>query len=80
MTEPVRGRCLIINNEDFSKSQTGDGPERTSWKNRPGSKMDLENLRKVFSKLGFDVPDGFNNLSSKVNTFTYMYMNGEVVM
>lgn len=46
MTSPVRGRCLILNNEKFKAQRL---------QKRRGSEMDVRNLIGVFKKLGLEV-------------------------
>ncbi|XP_074515348.1 caspase-8 [Sebastes fasciatus] len=48
MTAAKRGICLIVNNNDFTKSKKGLGE-------RMGTMMDEECLQKVFTWLGFEV-------------------------
>lgn len=48
MTAAKRGICLIVNNQDFSKSKQG-------LLERMGTKIDEDCLRKVFQWLGFEV-------------------------
>ncbi|CAL8345235.1 unnamed protein product [Boreogadus saida] len=48
LSGPQRGYCLIVNNFDFSSSKGG-------LKNREGTEIDEESLRRVFTWLGFQV-------------------------
>ncbi|XP_070694341.1 caspase-8 isoform X2 [Pempheris klunzingeri] len=47
MTAAKRGICLIVNNNDFTKSK--------GHQNREGTMLDEESLRKVFEWLGFEI-------------------------
>ena len=53
MTSQERGLCIIINNVDFAKR-----------KSRHGTEHDVEKLRKIFVKLGFDIHYRMNTTAS----------------
>ncbi|NWX08279.1 CASP8 protein, partial [Caloenas nicobarica] len=52
MTSRPRGVCLILNNHSFAKAREAV-PELRDMKDRNGTHMDAEALRRVFSKLHF---------------------------
>ncbi|XP_032301875.1 caspase-8-like isoform X2 [Coturnix japonica] len=54
MTSRPRGVCLILNNHNFAKAREAV-PELRKMKNRNGTDIDAEALKKVFSNLHFTV-------------------------
>lgn len=58
MERNPRGVCLIISNSDFTKSRSHsneDSRHNIELEDRPGSKIDVENLQMTFKNLLFDV-------------------------
>lgn len=53
MVREPRGYCVIISNEDFSKTRNGKG--ENGLLDRKGSSMDVTNLETLFRSLKFDV-------------------------
>ncbi|NXW82950.1 CASP8 protein, partial [Alopecoenas beccarii] len=56
MTSRPRGVCLILNNHSFAKAREAV-PELRDMKDRNGTHMDAEALRRVFSKLHFIIAE-----------------------
>ncbi|XP_042730416.1 caspase-8 isoform X2 [Lagopus leucura] len=56
MTSRPRGVCLILNNHNFAKAREAV-PELRKMKNRNGTDVDADALRKVFSNLHFTVAE-----------------------
>ncbi|KAM9380394.1 caspase-8 [Phaethornis superciliosus] len=54
MTSQPRGVCLILNNHSFAKARE-TVPKLRSMKDRDGTDVDAEALRRVFSQLHFEV-------------------------
>lgn len=63
MSSPLRGRCLIINNNRFDAStQYGE----IGVADRDGSEMDVKNISNVFKRLSFEVEQIHEDLTSQV--------------
>ena len=54
MSSMPRGICLILNNQDFSKSRAL-GAKGSEYDDRAGSEVDEQNLAEIFKWLQFDV-------------------------
>ena len=54
MSSKPRGICLILNNQDFSKSRA-PGAKGSKYDDREGSEVDEQNLREIFEWLQFHV-------------------------
>ena len=67
MTSPCKGQVLIINNNIFD----GNDPED----NRPGSDVDVANLKKLFTGLGFEV-----NLSLQYSRAAFLNHRGGLIL
>jgi len=63
MSAPLRGRCLIINNQNFQRPTTGD---QIDLSYREGSDVDVTNVRNVFHQLNFKC-DVHTDLTCKVS-------------
>ncbi|KAM6307421.1 caspase-8-like [Aegotheles albertisi] len=56
MTSRPRGVCLILNNHNFAKAREAV-PELKKMRDRNGTDVDAEALRRVFSKLHFEIAE-----------------------
>ncbi|NWX23760.1 CASP8 protein, partial [Aegotheles bennettii] len=56
MTSRPRGVCLILNNHNFAKARE-TVPELKNMRDRNGTDVDAEALRRVFSKLHFEIAE-----------------------
>ncbi|XP_067931058.1 cell death protein 3-like [Watersipora subatra] len=62
MTSPIRGRCLIINNNSFSDLSKGNGG---TGSDRKGSEVDVENISGLFKSLAFKWETIHRDLTAK---------------
>ncbi|NWY50134.1 CASP8 protein, partial [Chionis minor] len=63
MTSRPRGVCLILNNHSFAKAREAV-PEPKNMKDRNGTDVDAAALRRVFSKLHFEIEE-YRNLTAE---------------
>ncbi|XP_021253377.1 caspase-8-like [Numida meleagris] len=80
MTSRPRGVCLILNNHNFSKARKAV-PELRKMKNRNGTDVDADALKKVFSNLHFIIAEykdcTAEEIRNIVNTYRCMDHNNK---
>ncbi|XP_019378756.1 PREDICTED: caspase-8-like isoform X1 [Gavialis gangeticus] len=76
MNSQPRGICLILNNHNFERARTGV-PKLRMMKDRNGTDADAEALRKVFTKLHFEVEEYKDLTAEKIRhtVKTYQMMD-----
>ncbi|XP_008937588.1 PREDICTED: caspase-8, partial [Merops nubicus] len=72
MTSRPLGVCLILNNHDFAKARQAV-PELKKMKDRNGTDVDAVSLRRVFSKLHFEVEEHRDLTAEEIRTTVNTY-------
>ena len=66
MDKPVRGICLLLNNQDFKEARAND----VGLADREGTDKDFTSLKTLFTKLGFHIIPG-TDLTAQVRYFKW---------
>ncbi|NXJ66252.1 CASP8 protein, partial [Rostratula benghalensis] len=74
MTSRPRGVCLILNNHSFEKARKAV-PEPKILKDRNGTDVDAVALKKVFSKLHFEVEEHKNLTAKEIRQTVAIYQS-----
>ncbi|XP_044888406.1 caspase-8-like isoform X2 [Mauremys mutica] len=74
MSSRPRGICLILNNHDFTKARS-EVPKLQNIKDRNGTDADAAALRKVFTKLHFEIAEYKDLTSEQIRHTVHAYRN-----
>ncbi|XP_050772781.1 caspase-8 isoform X1 [Gopherus flavomarginatus] len=74
MSSRPRGICLILNNHDFTKARS-EVPKLQNIKDRNGTDADAAALRKVFTKLHFEIAEHKDLTAEQIRHTVHVYRN-----